>query len=366
MAELKIGGGVKLTPALAGGELPIDLKAGLVGEVVGPISLQYVPFSQDQHFTIGDNDPQRPWQSGSSKNTTAVKWGQFKLLIEEVQFLTLYWDPIKVPDPVAVYVGSAVGTHIAVLADMFPQFTFHLYDERKHDENLKSNEKIKIHQQLFTDLDAKQWAGRQDVFFISDIRSGNYKRDDEFKQAYAEANEKLVEVDMNRQMEWVKAIKPVRASLKFRLPYTWDFVVAKGKTRSYLDGLVYIQAWGPVTTTETRLVPNEDLGMRDWNYAAHQDMMFYHNTRVRVGQPFLNPLTRDRTRVDHMLGLWNDYDSILTTTIIMEYLTKFGVKPTKDNVVPLLKAMILGANKGKYTLYDLRVGGKHYAEIDDE
>jgi hypothetical protein len=53
----------------------------------------------------------------------------------------------------------------------------------------------------------------------------------------------------------------------------------KGFTE-YLAGDVYLPVWGPITTTETRLVPSE--GFHVYDNTKHEENMFYFNTTARV------------------------------------------------------------------------------------
>jgi cap2 methyltransferase len=53
----------------------------------------------------------------------------------------------------------------------------------------------------------------------------------------------------------------------------------KGVTK-YLAGDVYLPVWGPITTTETRLVPSE--GLYDYDNTKYEENMFYFNTAARV------------------------------------------------------------------------------------
>jgi hypothetical protein len=54
---------------------------------------------------------------------TLVHWGQRKLLLTEIEFLTRYGH---LSDTV-IYAGAAPGTHTAVLAALFPKHKFHLH-----------------------------------------------------------------------------------------------------------------------------------------------------------------------------------------------------------------------------------------------
>ena len=65
--------------------------------------------------------------------------------------------------------GGASGDHIPLLSSMFPAMTFHLYDPAKF--SIKETDRIVIFNDLFTDESVNKYKGRNDVFFISDIRS---------------------------------------------------------------------------------------------------------------------------------------------------------------------------------------------------
>lgn len=53
--------------------------------------------------------------------------------------------------------------------------------------------------------------------------------------------------DLKAQHRWVELLRPCRALLKFRFPYT------EGHTES-LKGELWLPVWGPQTTTECRLL----------------------------------------------------------------------------------------------------------------
>jgi hypothetical protein len=344
---LQLSGGVQLDPAVVRAVSDVKL------ETAPSTKLQsYTAFDRNKHFTVGDNDVMLPWNQKPPRPPQSTSWGQFKLLVEEIQFLTLYWDPVKVPKPMLIYIGSAIGTHIDTLVRMFPNFTYNLFDPRPHDPVLECCPEVKIHQKFFTNDDAKVYAGRNDVFLIVDVRGSDYTRAVRASKEVDMANEKIAWNNMLEQQSWVKIMKPVRASLKFRLPYAHDFVKAEGPTRTYLDGLVYLQPWGLRKTSEARLVPHTDLRTREWNYENYEAMMHNHNVKVRDGMSFLNPLTDDQTPIAPKLGLYNDFDSAITTVIIMEYLAKFAV--SSNRTLQVLEAVISGAGRGKVSLLERR------------
>ncbi|GAB5365893.1 hypothetical protein AAMO2058_001097400 [Amorphochlora amoebiformis] len=137
-----------------------------------------------------------------------------------------------------VYAGGAPGTHIQYLSDMF--------------DDLKYN---------------------PPVLFISDIRSTDWEIETDVTV------ENRCSTDMMKQMRWHEIMKPDCSMLKFRLPW------GPGKTE-YLDGDIYIQAWGPITTTETRLWTKKggNMDKRVYDNERYERECFHHNTVSRVAR----------------------------------------------------------------------------------
>lgn len=124
---------------------------------------------------ITTDSPKMDYRRRAGEEKKAVHWGQRKLLISEIQFLTLFHD-INISNPIIVYAGVAPGTHIKYLQKLFPQCIFHLYDPRSFADGLHNGVTIFTYVQLFRDEDALQWSGRNDVYFISDIRTAEYTK----------------------------------------------------------------------------------------------------------------------------------------------------------------------------------------------
>jgi hypothetical protein len=345
------------------------------GRVVPPGPSESVLFDRNIWQTFGDGDGHQEWYSRKGERKTAVAWGQLKLLTVEIQFLTLYWNPKIVPNPIAVYVGAAPGSHIVLLAKMFPKFTFHLYDPRAFDKHLTTDSEVKdrivIHQQLFLEADCEMWKDRKDVYFVCDIRGRDYEllNTDEGHRK----SEKVAWDDMQLQQSLVEKIRPVYAHLKFRLPYTYEWVRAENAERkpirSYLDGTIYRQPWALPTSTETRLViPQPADGVayskRDWNLRSYEDACFYHNLQVREKFTFLNPITGKDDRIDMNIGLTNDYDSVAFTFIVMEYLRRYGITE-KSKILALTTRIIRSTHTGD-TLIDKRLGLHHHQKYAPE
>lgn len=75
------------------------------------------------------------------------------------------------------------------------------------------------------------------------------------------------------QMRWHKIIKPKASMLKFRL--SWK----PGKT-NYLEGDIYFPIWGPITTTESRLIVKRDANITEYDNRKYEQQMFYFNTGI--------------------------------------------------------------------------------------
>lgn len=272
---------------------------------------------------------------------SVLHWGQRKLLLSEIEFLTRYathpsgknseggdireaaptvdellaagginsnlnflnYDPAQ-PTTV-VYVGAAPGGHIPYLADMFPDINFHLYDPVEFD--IDANEQVQIFQQLFQAADAEKYIGIPNVLLISDIRSVDFSTVTE-----AEYNAGILR-DIQTQQDWYIIMKPYKALFKFRFPYT------AGVTE-YLDGQVYLQAWAPVASTETRLIPAgfDEAGRaltKAWDHTTYEQQLYFYNN-VRRPAYYGHPVQSRQ--------LDNCYDCRCEVHVLETYLRTYG------------------------------------------
>ncbi len=303
---------------------------------------------------------------GGRKNTTSIHWGQLKLLMSEIRFLTLYLEREHL-NPQVVYAGASPGQHIPILLSLFPQVKFHLYDPRGF--GIQGSDQIFLYNQYFTDEDAKDWSEIEEVYFISDIRTADFVRNKRLGHEGDFKTEADVWTDNIRQMKWVQIMRPVQALLKFRLPYVqqWRQAVHENSRflrtylseggvtathASYLDGLLFEQPWKAPTSTEVRFVPNRDESGEyytvNWDIAEYEEILTHHNQVTRE-KDFFNPFTNAKEPV-YAPELLYDYDSILHAITIQEYLVKIQglegslkeVQDYSDKVIgELLKALNL-------------------------
>ena len=121
------------------------------------------------------------------------------------------------------------------------------------------------------------------LLFISDIRSADWQT-----LGSHTAMDEEVQNDMSLQKEWHLALQPTASMLKFRLPWT-------GGCTRYLRGTVYFPVYGPLGTSETRLVVSdtvatpqekekEEKEMEEEVWYDHQtywEQLFYFNSITR-------------------------------------------------------------------------------------
>eukprot|EP00439_Symbiodinium_sp_Y106_P039077 s385_g4.t1 len=230
-----------------------------------------------------DTAEERPYKSRSNESKTVLHWGQRKLMLAEIEFLTEYYET----GSWVVYAGAAPGTHIRLLAKMFPKLRFVLIDCRPFSDHLNKAAKellwidgtprIRCEQKYFTDETAKEFEHSEGVLFISDVRTS---KDAEEGDDYP--SQKEVEDDMRVQERWHLLMKPVASCFKFRLP--WD----AGSTK-YLNGTLHLPVWGPATTTESRLFVefqglDSERCFRSYDNRKYEQQMFYFNTHRRIAK----------------------------------------------------------------------------------
>lgn len=200
------------------------------------------------------------------ENKTTVHWGQRKLLMSEIEFLTRFSSKARV----VLYVGAAPCTHLKVLLELFEDHLFVLVDPAPF--NVRESEHVRIIPECFTDELARKITEEygNSILFISDMRSSGLIAD-----GHA-VHEEAVQRDMMAQQRWHLMMRPVKSMLKFRLPFVEGSTV-------YLDGEMMLPVWGPVCTTECRLIVDRNALVVEYNHKQHEERMYHFNTVTRFG-----------------------------------------------------------------------------------
>eukprot|EP00730_Choanoeca_flexa_P012663 TRINITY_DN4501_c0_g1_i2.p1 TRINITY_DN4501_c0_g1~~TRINITY_DN4501_c0_g1_i2.p1 ORF type:complete len:548 (+),score=154.80 TRINITY_DN4501_c0_g1_i2:58-1701(+) len=276
--------------------------------------------------------PRAKYRRRKHEIKSVLHWGQRKLLMCEMEFLTKYGDQAGL----VVYAGAASGKHIEQLAKYFPKHCFVCVDPAPFASNLVKYQhdhpkKMLLRQELFTDDLAREFEGR-DCLFISDIRAADPDL------MASDTIEKKVFDDQEAQMRWHNIMKPKASMLKFRLPYDQD-----GLT-TYLKGDIWLPIWGPITTTEARLVV-EGFETTEYDNMKYEEQMFHFNTITRVA------------RYKHDVkgeGIDYCFDCRAEVGVLLGYLDKFEPQLTQEEKNVKAGTMVKEISRalGKRTLLD--------------
>jgi hypothetical protein len=227
-----------------------------------------------------------------------VHWGQLKLLLSEIEFLTIAlnrygWDS----HPILIYPGAAPGHHTELLAKMFPQVTFHLYDQTEF--VVRASKQIHLHKQYFLDKDAEFWRDYkrdQPILLCSDIRT-------------SPVTDESIIADNELQLKWWQTIQPDLTIYKMRFPFT------QGITE-YPEGIRYLQAFPQGMSTECRLYIEKGAKMIQYNHADQEHKMAYHNQFLRGKAYHVFSQQNFDLKRD---GVCNCYDCTTFIHIVNEY-----------------------------------------------
>ena len=199
--------------------------------------------------------------------------------MSEIEFLTMCMrerQEKRISKPVVVvYAGAAPGTHISLLLDFFPGIRLELYDPRDfNSECYRHSDSIRVNSKIFDNDQARYMKTKYtgcDLLFICDVRSTSPNEKN---------NKEKIRMDMHKQMHWHILMRPRKSILKFRLPYT-DKQDDPREVTLYLKGHVKLPVWGPLSTTECRLIADKDARLVEYNNKRVENQMFYFNTVTR-------------------------------------------------------------------------------------
>ena len=189
---------------------------------------------------------------------------------------------------------------------------FHLYDYFNHftiDENKEDdNRNLFIHESVFNESTALEYKGSKPLFIYE------YKTPSDNDKAPSEEKEKSNLIHMEKQMGYHLCMEAKASILKFRL--AWKAGITK-----YLDGTIHFPVWGHSSNTETRLITEGGLGMKEYDNSKYEEQMFYFNTVTRVSR-YKHDILKN--------GIDYCYDCASEIQIIKKYLMncRTGENPT--------------------------------------
>lgn len=275
------------------------------------------PWNDYPKSVITQHEPILEYAEREYENQVGTHWGQRKLAIELLEFLTLF---VKTGDELVVYVGSAPGSNIRFVSQFFPGLKWHLYDPARFDQGLFGQKNIKIftkEEGFFTEETAKKYANHDyPLLLISDIR-GDMRHDGNFN----EESEEIIVENNEWQRKWYEIMKPTVASLKFRLPFLNPKNRDPEKSTEYLDGICFFQSWVGKSSSEVRLVPTG--GTKIYNHKWFEDICFEHNKYYRLMR---YKHSVKAPGIDHCFDCWKE------VFVFEQLLRRMGVQPTTDDI----------------------------------
>jgi hypothetical protein len=297
-----------------------------------------------------------------SRQYPKMHWGQRKLLLCEVYFLTRYIQEVN-EELLVVYAGAAHGGHILHLIHLFPNFTWHLYDPAQFNRALQNysqtkGSKVRLFQKRagwFNEQTAAKYApsGKYglkypNVLFISDVRATPPKMASRI--ASSDAFMKQSYDEMRMQSTWAGIVQARATLLKFKLQYPKEDQLAFER---YVDGKIFFQCWAPTPSSETRLIVSKDQLHKEvlYNIPLYAGQIDYFNAAMRTedfSSVLLSSLDLGITSSgdQQTLGnLWKEtgvlpnIDTYIETKTWAMYLQRAGFTPTFE----LLQKKILEA-----------------------
>ncbi|CAF1241311.1 unnamed protein product [Adineta steineri] len=240
--------------------------------------------------------------SNSSRYSTTEHWGQRKLLLTEIEFLTKYGTD---DDYRVIYAGAAPGSHLSYLSSLFPKFEFILIDEKEF--SLMPTDGIKIKAENFTDDLARYYSqSKKKVLFICNVRT--YRPEENGQISLME--------DMKNQERWHSIMRPQVSLLSFRLPRTSEKI-------TWYEGHLIIEPWASKRSIECRIVVKKDAKMTNYSYDEFENSLrqFHDITRVMYYEHNMDEVENE--------GLDHCYDCRAEIFILQEYIKKFQ-KPKNE------------------------------------
>jgi len=283
-------------------------------------------FYQDKLITTLQELPQVPdYESTPPKPKTVVHYGQIKMFLVTIIFLLQTIEP---SDKIVniIYPGSARGDNILILCEMFPNTRWYLTDPQyfhpdlhKHKQVLEcanefmTEEKAKKYSELFKDRKDK-------LLFFSDIRLAT--------------TDEAVMKDQENNIIWHNIIKPDYSFFKFRCPFN-------EKKYDYYDGPIYFQPYGPVITTETRILLTTNLKKKTYDVHEYQSQMNFFN---RVLRPSYYQTNINHQYLDHC------WDCVCFRKLMEQYVVKFNKKESVETVMNNILSKITERTQNKIKL----------------
>jgi hypothetical protein len=296
---------------------------------------EYVAFDKDKHLTIGVGDPRLAYNEKKYPNKNSISFPPMKFLLSEMEFLCFYLDTLTTPDVNIVWNHVNDLRYLPTLLFFFPFIQGHVYNCEK-DDVIQTDEGKGVINLYKREVDVERWSNRDNVFFIGNLITSTREEDN-----LTEEDKKIIEEDLisflHKLRKMVEDIKPKESLLRIRFPYNYKW---QDKNFTYLSGLLYTQPWDDADSSELCLVVNKPYTDFSYDISAYESLTFHYKKITRQKNKFYNIFNNDPVPISIPLSLFNDYDSILTTYIMSEYIVKHSQQPTEETTLLFLQIMI--------------------------
>lgn len=322
-------------------------------------------------FMDGNDIPEKTYQDLKKIPSSLNHWGQLKLLLSEIQFLTPYKH---VSELCVVYIGCSPGHHLKLLVELMPK-TWHwrLYDcgvcevfcnkkeqklfrkkccapnKLKSDSRIQEkNHEVTINREIVKNVTVYQFNmtlneakiihnkyvrrvqsdDDPQLLCISDLRTGT--------------SEEKVNTDMVFQKALIETLRPYQASLKFKLPYSGEYE----RYFTYLDGNLFFQSFKPPVSHECRLFTFRGDSLKNtkiYDTVEYMKKNYRFQTVQRIGLYMDDQLPNE---IEHpsliKYGVASDhcYDCTCAKEIIKKYLND-----KNSDVLALLETLVSSLSK---------------------
>lgn len=280
--------------------------------------------------------------AAGNKGKKRVNYQKLHEFMAAFHFLTNFWDPQTHPNASVVVVSANLNEEmVKLLEKMFSSLQFTRYSTDREGKK-------------FSKTESRKWTEKshpEGVLFICSLPTPSYFDLREQQLTERQARDELDRQNramMELQSEYLHSINPTSALLTIQFPYG-------NEKFTYFDGFLFKPIWGGLSSTQTHLVPVEDINgrwiVRDWDLEKHQDKMFFYNSYERENMVYENLWSADSTPYNEELG--NGHDDTMTMVIIKMYLEKYMQESTLTQALAVFKIIMMKLNEGQKKIISL-------------
>lgn len=259
---------------------------------------------------------------GSIDVVKGLHYGQRKLILSEVEFLSALMETPRSEKPIlVVYAGAANGSHLPFLFELFPKVEFILIDPAPFCDAVRriadkpTGPIAEIIEACCTDelcmRIKRDYCGSHRIVLVSDIRSGVPSR------STNKEHTDMIMRDNKWQQGWYACLGAECAMLKFHPPYPKVMDPASPKfeptddtpsTVSYLDGHLLWGVWSPKSSSEVRLVVQGAPKERVYDVIEFEEQCYFYNTTDR----FRRDVVAESTILSRYLAVSGSSDDVFS------------------------------------------------------